>query len=646
MTRSRERPTSSEVQQLPFADRRPAGHRHAGARRQSPAEHLGRLVLRRAADARRARRRRARTTTPDPRAVTAMITLPGGETVQGRSCAWTISSSPSDRLTARSGRFRRDRRYAEGRAEGSARRPQGAPRGADRQGHARRDSVPGGTEMTFRTCAFCAAAAGSSGIALGAGQGPRSGRAPQAPRGLLDDVQRRLFREALQLSDSDRPPDREAPHARMAAKLTGGTVTTGAGGEVGGGGLGGGAAVLDCRRRGHRRVPGGHGRHGQGVGAGGGRHALRHAPDNAWAIDARDGRELWHYFWKTRGGTHIATRGFGMWNNYLYMETPDNYLVSLEAKTGKRALAQSHRRLQPAVLLHDGARRHRQSRDRRHRQRSRRPGLPAVVRSGDRRAAVEAVHRADETGRSGSRHVAQPRSGASRRRAAMAAAAPTIRRRSCTSSAPATRRRPTRSAAARATTCSPDRSIAVNVDTGKMAWYYQTAPHDMHDWDSAQTPVLVDALFKGRMRKLVMTAARNGYFFVLDRVTGEHLLTSRYGSATNWVKEHRRARAGRCETRKRMRRSAARSCRRPPAAQSTGSRRLQSRHGPVLRRREQCLFDLLPPRHRSARLDGTGRPRGIARRLRRQLPDRDRLQDRQGAWRHKSKAALAAAAAC
>jgi alcohol dehydrogenase (cytochrome c) len=77
--------------------------------------------------------------------------------------------------------------------------------------------------------------------------------------------------------------------------------------------------------------------------------------------------------------------------------------------------------------------------------------------------------------------------------------------------------------------------IAVNVDTGKMAWYYQTAPHDMHDWDSAQTPVLVDAQFKGRMRKLVMTAARNGYFFVLDRTTGEHLVTSKYGSATNWV---------------------------------------------------------------------------------------------------------------
>jgi alcohol dehydrogenase (cytochrome c) len=47
-------------------------------------------------------------------------------------------------------------------------------------------------------------------------------------------------------------------------------------------------------------------------------------PDNAWAVDARDGRELWHYFWKTKGGTHIGNRGLGMWHNYLFMETPDD----------------------------------------------------------------------------------------------------------------------------------------------------------------------------------------------------------------------------------------------------------------------------------------------------------------------------------
>jgi alcohol dehydrogenase (cytochrome c) len=68
-----------------------------------------------------------------------------------------------------------------------------------------------------------------------------------------------------------------------------------------------------------------------------------------------------------------------------------------------------------------------------------------------------------------------------------------------------------------------------------MAWYFQTSPHDMHDYDSAQTPVLVDGVVNGRMRKLVLTAARNGYFFVLDRVTGEHLITSKYGRLTNWA---------------------------------------------------------------------------------------------------------------
>src|SRR6195952_1879143 len=58
-------------------------------------------------------------------------------------------------------------------------------------------------------------------------------------------------------------------------------------------------------------------------------------PDNAWAVDARDGHELWHYFWKTKGGTHIGNRGLGMWGNWLYMETPDDYIVCLDAATGK-----------------------------------------------------------------------------------------------------------------------------------------------------------------------------------------------------------------------------------------------------------------------------------------------------------------------
>ena len=58
-------------------------------------------------------------------------------------------------------------------------------------------------------------------------------------------------------------------------------------------------------------------------------------PDNAWAVDARNGAVLWHYYWKTKGGTHIGNRGMGMYRDWLYFETPDDYLVSLDAKTGK-----------------------------------------------------------------------------------------------------------------------------------------------------------------------------------------------------------------------------------------------------------------------------------------------------------------------
>jgi alcohol dehydrogenase (cytochrome c) len=79
--------------------------------------------------------------------------------------------------------------------------------------------------------------------------------------------------------------------------------------------------------------------------------------------------------------------------------------------------------------------------------------------------------------------------------------------------------------------------LGVDVETGRMAWYYQTSPHDTHDWDSAQTPVLVDGEFAGRPRKLVLQATRNGYFFVLDRITGEHLLTSSFAKWNKWVKE-------------------------------------------------------------------------------------------------------------
>ncbi len=59
-------------------------------------------------------------------------------------------------------------------------------------------------------------------------------------------------------------------------------------------------------------------------------------------------------------------------------------------------------------------------------------------------------------------------------------------------------------------------------------WAYQVTPHDTHDYDAGQTPIIFDGEFQGKQRKLLAQASRNGYFFLLDRVTGEHLLTTKY----------------------------------------------------------------------------------------------------------------------
>ena len=77
--------------------------------------------------------------------------------------------------------------------------------------------------------------------------------------------------------------------------------------------------------------------------------------------------------------------------------------------------------------------------------------------------------------------------------------------------------------------------VALNPDTGKLAWGFQASPHDTHDWDAAEVPVLVDANFNGTPRKLLLQASRNGYFFVLDRTNGKSLLTTPF-AAVNWTK--------------------------------------------------------------------------------------------------------------
>ena len=108
-------------------------------------------------------------------------------------------------------------------------------------------------------------------------------------------------------------------------------------------------------------------------------------PDHVWALDARTGREVWHYAWKTRGGDHIGNRGVGILDNWLYFLTPDNYFVSLDVGDRQGALASRDRQHEARVLLHQRADDHRPAGDhRRRRRRARHARLPRVARSRER----------------------------------------------------------------------------------------------------------------------------------------------------------------------------------------------------------------------------------------------------------------------
>ena len=78
--------------------------------------------------------------------------------------------------------------------------------------------------------------------------------------------------------------------------------------------------------------------------------------------------------------------------------------------------------------------------------------------------------------------------------------------------------------------------LAIEADTGTLRWHYQFTPHDLHDWDSNHVPVLADLVLDGELRKVVMVANRNGFFYMLDRVTGE-LLVGKPFTDTTWARE-------------------------------------------------------------------------------------------------------------
>jgi alcohol dehydrogenase (cytochrome c) len=256
-------------------------------------------------------------------------------------------------------------------------------------------------------------------------------------------------------------------------------------------------------------------------------------PDNVWAIDARTGRHIWHYQYPPNQGDHIGQRGVGMYKEWLYFETPDAHLVCLSAKNGK---VRWNIQLADDKLGYFATM------------------APLVVRdhvivgvSGDVTDIPGFLESIDpETGKVQWRFYTEPKKGepgaetwpktgdAIEHGGGMTWMTGTYDPETNLVYWGTGNPNPVLVGEGRPGdnlyTCS---IVAVNADSGKLAWYFQPSPHDVHDWDAVETPVLFNGEFKGVQRKLLAQASRNGYFFVLDRTNGEHLLTSPFVE-TNW----------------------------------------------------------------------------------------------------------------
>src|SRR5215831_7416763 len=254
-------------------------------------------------------------------------------------------------------------------------------------------------------------------------------------------------------------------------------------------------------------------------------------PNHVWAVDARTGRQVWH-FQRQSGGNMIGQRGVAMYRDKLYFGTPDAHLICLDARTGKQVWDLEiadykfgyYISVTPLVVkdrLIMGM-----SNDQ-----SDIPGFLEARNPEDGKVLWhwDAVPKPGEPGSEtwpnadtmahGGGATWIPGSydpdlnliywGTGNPHPVLAGK---VRR------------------GANLYTCS---IVALNADTGKMAWYFQASPHDTQDRDANESVVLIDANFKGRPRKLLAQASRNGYYFVLDRATGESLLSSEFGPQ-NW----------------------------------------------------------------------------------------------------------------
>jgi acido-empty-quinoprotein group A len=256
-------------------------------------------------------------------------------------------------------------------------------------------------------------------------------------------------------------------------------------------------------------------------------------PSHAWAVDARTGVKLWQFDWKSKGGETVGNRGVAVLNNTVYFETEDCNLIALESATGKEKW---HVSIGNPDQFYFGA------------------VAPVIVRnhvmvgmSGDDFDIPGYVEAHDpETGAFQWRWYTHPEPGTPEAKTwpndeammhggGMTWVSGTYDPELNLYYFGTGNAQPVINGSARAgdnlytgTIC------ALNPDTGKLVWYFQPNPHDTHDWDAVQTPVLIDGTVDGKPRKLLAQASRNGWYFLLDRATGK-AITSVPFAKQNWT---------------------------------------------------------------------------------------------------------------
>jgi alcohol dehydrogenase (cytochrome c) len=246
-------------------------------------------------------------------------------------------------------------------------------------------------------------------------------------------------------------------------------------------------------------------------------------PDNVWAVDARSGHQLWRYTYPPNKGLLLGQRGVALYKDWLYFVTPDAHLVSLDAKTGK---------VRWNVVIADNDKGYWSSMS------------PLIVRNhvivgvgGDMDNLPGLLRSVDpETGKTQWQWDSTPPLGTPNATTGgmtwmTGTYDPELNLLYWGTGNPTPVLTGKTRPGDNLYTCS---IVALDADTGKLAWAFQPSPHDTHDWDAVEVPVLVDADFGGQPRKMLMQASRNGYFFVLDRTNGKNLLTVPFGPV-NWT---------------------------------------------------------------------------------------------------------------